>query len=121
MELKKKVKFHQVKYQYLTVFGGAFKFRNIFKFIFQAEILLANLISFCYGLAVGWLSSAVPILKSQKTTLQSGPLTLEQTMWLGGVFPLGGLVSNCIFGLLGNHFGRITALSFLAFPNIVNQ
>lgn len=75
----------------------------------------------CHGLAVGWLSSAVPILKSQDTPLRSGALTLTQTMWLGGVYPLGGFFGNCIFGVLINYFGRIPSMSFLALPNIVRR
>lgn len=75
----------------------------------------------CHGLAVGWLSAAVPILKSAETPLQSGPLTVGQTMWLGGVYPLGGFVGNCIFGVLVNYFGRIASMSLLALPNFVSE
>jgi len=98
--MKKIIKFNQVRYQYIIVFG-------------------VNIISFCHGFAVGWLSSAVPILKSDETPLLSGPMTLEQTMMLGGLYPLGGFLGNCVFAVLVNYFGRITSMSFLAFPNIV--
>ncbi|KAJ6642108.1 Facilitated trehalose transporter Tret1 [Pseudolycoriella hygida] len=100
VEPNKKVKFSDVKYQYLTV-------------------LAVNTISLCHGFAVGWLSAAVPILKSVDTSLRSGPLTVEQTMWLGGVYPLGGFFGNFIFGILGNYFGRVTTISLLALPNFV--
>lgn len=69
---------------------------------------------------MGWLSPAIPILKSKETPLQSGPLTLEQTMWLGGVYHIGAILGNCVFGVLVNYFGRITPMSLLAFPNIVS-
>lgn len=85
------------------------------------RFLIVNIISLCHGFAVGWLSAAVPILKSEDTPLQSGPLTVGQTMWLGGVYPLGGFVGNCIFGLLVNYFGRITSMSLLALPNFVSE
>ncbi|KAG4078315.1 hypothetical protein HA402_013025 [Bradysia odoriphaga] len=100
MEAKIKVKFSQVKYQYVTVLG-------------------VNLISLCHGFAVGWLSSAVPILKAEDTPLASGPLTVQQTMWLGGVYPLGGVVGNGVFGILANYFGRPMSMSLLALPNFI--
>ncbi|XP_037039363.1 facilitated trehalose transporter Tret1-like isoform X2 [Bradysia coprophila] len=97
---KIRVKFSQVKYQYITVLG-------------------VNLISLCHGFAVGWLSAAVPILKAEDTPLQSGPLTVQQTMWLGGVYPLGGVVGNGVFGILVNYFGRPMSMSLLALPNFI--
>lgn len=90
-------------------------------FVSSNDFLTVNIISLCHGFAVGWLSAAVPILKSEDTPLQSGPLTVEQTMWLGGVYPLGGFVGNCIFGILVNYFGRITSMSLLAIPNFVRR
>ncbi|XP_037039365.1 facilitated trehalose transporter Tret1-like isoform X4 [Bradysia coprophila] len=98
METKIKVKFSQVKYQYITILG-------------------VSIISLCHGFAVGWLSSAVPILKSEDTPLQSGPLTVQQTMWLGGVYSLGGAIGSGVFGILVNYFGRTTSMSLLAIPN----
>lgn len=120
METKKKVKFNQVKYQYITVLGGVNLFRCLCFSCQSERFLTVNIISLCHGFAVGWLSAAVPILKSDETPLQS-TLTVEQTMWLGGVYPLGGFVGNCLFGVLVNYFGLITSMSLLALPNFVRE
>lgn len=120
MEVRKKIQFNQVKYQYLTVLGGEPHLLFSFRCYLQT-LLLVNIISLCHGFAVGWLSAAVPILKSKGTPLQSGPLTVEQTMWLGGVYPLGGFVGNCVFGVLVNYFGRVASMSLLALPNFVSE
>lgn len=117
------VKFSQVKFQYVAVFGGLIESKILLRCLLQLKTLsfIVNIISFCHGFAVGWLSPATPILKSKDTPLLSGPLTLEQTMWLGGVYHMGAVLGNCVFGVLVNYFGRTTPMSLLALPNIVSR
>ncbi|KAJ6649968.1 Facilitated trehalose transporter Tret1, partial [Pseudolycoriella hygida] len=92
--------FSQIKFQYASVF-------------------VANIIAYSHGFGVGWLSSAIPTLRSDSTPLKSGPLTLEQISWLGGSFPLGALFGDLLFSLLLNFMGRKTSLMVMALPNLI--
>lgn len=79
----------------------------------------ANIISYSHGFGVGWLSSALPVLTSKDTPLKSGPLTLDEISWLGGVYPLGALFGDVLFSVLLNCMGRRSSMMALALPNIV--
>jgi hypothetical protein len=39
--------------------------------------LCCNLLSFAYGTSIGWASSSLPLLETNQTTLESGPLSKE--------------------------------------------
>lgn len=71
-------------------------------------------------MAIGWLSPNLPKLQSNETPLQSGPMTLSETSWIGSCFSIGAIVGNCVFGILSNYIGRKNTLCILALPNLVN-
>lgn len=82
---------------------------------------VANIISLCHGMAIGWLSPNLPKLQSDDSPLQTGPMTLSETSWIGSCFSIGAIVGNCIFGVLSNYIGRKNTLCILALPNLVNR
>lgn len=77
-----------------------------------------NIISFGHGLVLGWLSPTLPILQAENSPLATGPLTIEQTSWVGSLICAGGIVGNYIYSYLSNRFGRKFALNLLGFPQI---
>ncbi|XP_037050237.1 facilitated trehalose transporter Tret1-like [Bradysia coprophila] len=99
MENSEKLNFGQVKYQYLAV-------------------VCVNLVSFCQGFSIGWVSPSLQVLRSENSPLDSGPITLLETILLGAIPLLGGFIGIVLFSILTNHFGRITTITLLAFPNM---
>lgn len=77
-----------------------------------------NIISFGHGLVLGWLSPSLPLLQAHDSPLASGPLTIEQTSWVGSLICAGGIVGNYLYSFLSNRYGRKFALNLLAFPQI---
>lgn len=67
-------------------------------------------------MVLGWLSPVLPLLQSAESPLESGPLTVEQTSWVGCLICVGGLFGNYIYIFLSNKIGRKTAINLLAFP-----
>lgn len=51
----------------------------------------------------------------------SGPLTLEETSWLAGSYPLGALLGDVLFSVLLNYLGRKIPMMVLAIPNLVSE
>lgn len=89
------------------------------KYKFQLlATMCANLISISHGAACGWLSPALLVLQSSNTPLDSGPLSVYESSWLGSVLCLGGLCGNLTFGFIANKWGRKKALCLLAIPQI---
>lgn len=68
---------------------------------------------------MGWLSPYLPLLQSDSSPLTTGPISLEETSWIGAILCLGGVVGNSSFGFLCNWIGRKRAITLLAFPNMV--
>lgn len=113
---------NQIKFQYVAIFIGVTwhkKLRNKTFLKLKRHFPTANIICYSHGFGVGWLSSALPVLKSDKTPLQGGPLTLEQISWIGGAYPLGALLGDVLFSVLLNCMGRKSCMMALAIPNIV--
>ncbi len=81
--------------------------------------LPANIVSYSHGFGVGWLSSALIVLKSEETPLTTGPLTMQNESWLAGSYPLGALTGDILFSLLLKFMGRKTSMMALAIPNLV--
>lgn len=85
------------------------------------SVVVANLISICHGIAIGWLSPNIQKLRTSESPLTSGPLTLGQMSWLGSSFSLGAVIGNCLFGVLSTYIGRKHTLCILAVPNLVSD
>jgi len=79
-----------------------------------------NLMTFCFGLAVGWPSSTLIQLQSQETPLKSGPLTIDEASWTSSIMCLGGAVSTIFYGWISEKLGRKPSLLCLFFPTLVS-
>lgn len=78
----------------------------------------ANLLCLGYGLATGWTSAAVPLLKSQKTPLNNGPISNYEASVIGSILTIGGIFGTVIFGYVANKIGRKKSIFLMAFPQI---
>lgn len=101
-------------------------FERNFQFQYKFEIcnlynFTANIISVSHGCALGWLSPYLPLLQSDSSPLTTGPISLEETSWIGAILCVGGVVGNSLFGFLCNWIGRKRAITLLAFPNMVRS
>lgn len=71
------------------------------------------------GIMTGWASAALPILRSNATTLETGPITLEQASWIPALKSLTFVLNIPVFGFIANKLGRKWPLNFLAIPLLV--
>lgn len=73
-----------------------------------------------YGVGMGWLTTALPLLQSDDTPLETGPITTEQLSWAGSIISIGGLLGNFSFGYLTSLIGSRNAVLILGVPQMVN-
>ncbi len=87
----------------------------------QTIILPVNLVTFCQGYNSGWLSPSLQTLQSaEKSPLVSGAITTQQTMLLGILSSVGGLIGTIMFSSLSHYLGRVNSIRLLAFPTWVS-
>lgn len=82
-----------VKYQYFATFAGDFDTFSILVFIdvifkYWLFILfkIANIVTFNFGIGLGWFSPALPMLQSDESPLETGALTISDVSWIGSIF-----------------------------------
>lgn len=90
---------------------------NLCLFFFSR--ITANLIMLGHGCALGWVSPTLPLLQSVDTPLESGPLTIEETSWVGAILSIGGILGNLFYGCLMERIGTKKTIATLALPQIV--
>lgn len=78
-----------------------------------------NLISLSQGTAVGWTSPFLPILQSKETPLESGPVSNEETSWIGATLCIGAIIGTFLFGWMADKFGRKISACTVALPQMV--
>lgn len=81
---------------------------------------VGNIILMGYGVGMGWLTTAIPLLQSNETPLETGPMTTEQLSWAGSIISIGALIGNFLFGYCTNAMGSRNAVFFLGIPQMVN-
>ncbi|XP_052864417.1 uncharacterized protein LOC128271026 [Anopheles cruzii] len=79
---------------------------------------VVNIIALAHGTTLGWVSPSLPYLQSNETHLAGGPLTVEQTSWLGSSLCLGGMTGVVLFGALADRFGKRRALQLVTVPHV---
>lgn len=79
----------------------------------------ANLLCLGYGLATGWTSAAVPLLKSTGSPLESGAISNNEGSLIGSTLTIGGVLGTLIFGYIANTIGRKKSIFLIAFPQII--
>lgn len=73
-----------------------------------------------YGCAIGWLSMALPLLKSDNSPLSTGALSVNDVSWIGSSVSLGALTGNFIFGFIVTKIGARHAIFIIGFPQLVS-
>lgn len=71
--------------------------RKSFKRQYFATICV-DLLAFSYGASCGWSSAGIPILKSDETPLETGPISSEEASWITSGICIGGFVGNLLIG-----------------------
>ncbi|XP_050093676.1 uncharacterized protein LOC126576447 [Anopheles aquasalis] len=77
-----------------------------------------NIIALAHGGVLGWVSPSLAYLQSNGTHLAGGPLTVEQTSWLGSSLCIGGMIGVTLFGLLADYVGKRRALQCITVPHV---
>lgn len=70
---------------------------------------------------MGWLTMALPLLQSEETPLETGPITTEQVSWAGSIMSIGALLGNFTIGYLTNKIGSRHATFILGIPQMVSE
>lgn len=65
-------------------------------------------------------SPALTVLLSNSTPLVTGPLSNEELSWVGSMSSVGSVCGTIVFGIISVAFGPKCAMTFLAFPTIIN-
>lgn len=74
-----------------------------------------------FGCATGWLSTALPLLESDATPLETGKLTVAEMSWIGSVVALGAIVGNCLCGHIISIIGTKHTIFLIGFPQLVSN
>lgn len=109
--------------QYLCCFCGNFNFiqiklyavhfcvySSVICFDDQYFLFIVNITSLAYGLAVGWCSYNMPILLSDDSPMESGPVSIAQMSWIASIYCIGGAIGSFIFGFIADKIGRKNAI-----------
>lgn len=60
--------------------------------------VVMDLLAFSYGATCGWTSSSIPILKSDDTPLETGPISTADASWISSGICIGGFFGNLLIG-----------------------
>lgn len=61
-------------------------------------VIVMDLLAFSYGASCGWTSASIPILKSEETPFETGPISTNEASWIASGICVGGFVGNLIIG-----------------------
>ncbi|KAH8321728.1 hypothetical protein KR074_004284, partial [Drosophila pseudoananassae] len=78
-----------------------------------------NIISISYGAYCGWPSASILELASDKSPLETGPLTKHEQGWVASAVCLGGLFGAIFFVRLADKSGRKKSLLWMAVPSLL--
>lgn len=73
---------------------------------------------FSHGCIIGWVAPALTILSSDKTPLESGPITVEEQSWIGSMNCVGAIFGTFMFGCFTGFMGCKRAMAFLGIPAV---
>lgn len=78
------------------------------------------MLSFGYGLGLGWASPNVPFLLSTESPMVTGPITMDQSTWISSMFCLGGPFGTVAYSLLIDVIGRKWSLVIIGIPHAMS-
>lgn len=61
-------------------------------------VICLDLLAFSYGATCGWSSPSIPLLKSEETPLDTGPISIEEASWIVALQCVGGFAGNLVLG-----------------------
>jgi MFS family permease len=82
--------------------------------------LTMDLLAFSYGATCGWPSASLPLLKSDDTSLESGPITTNEASWIASGMCIGGFFGNLFIGWLSTRIGQKFSLCLVSVPQILS-
>ncbi|XP_063699027.1 facilitated trehalose transporter Tret1-like [Culicoides brevitarsis] len=83
-------------------------------------VICANLMTFNYGITVGWPSSTLPLLMSDETPLASGALTLFQVSCIGSILCIGGALGQMLYAWIADKYGRKPGMMMTFVPAVIH-
>lgn len=95
---------------------AVFKFKNIYANQVSAAFIV-NILTFCHGLAFGWVSPLIKLLHSEDTPLYR-PVTIDELSWIGANVCFGGIFGNIVAGVILDKIGRKWSIILLGIPQI---
>ncbi|XP_032680146.1 facilitated trehalose transporter Tret1-2 homolog [Odontomachus brunneus] len=81
-----------------------------------------NICIVAVGAMLGWTSPVLPMLEDDKRWVEGpldGPISKEQSSWVGSLVPAGTIFGSFIAGFLGEKFGRKRTLLFSLLPFLI--
>lgn len=112
-------KFRNFRNQYFAAYSGKIEFiLFLYFFLIFFFCRAANLLSFSHGCNLGWATNAILMLKSDKSPLASGPITLDQESWIGSMTSIGAIFGTFTSGYAAGRIGCKHTMAFLAIPSI---
>lgn len=67
-----------------------------------------------------WFAMALPLLQSDETPIESGPLTIDELSWAGSIVAIGALIGNILFGFIVKIIGSKNSTLFHGIPQLVS-
>lgn len=117
----------KVVFQAIATIVGKFKFNFwhlgqalLIRFLAGKYVRLANIAMLSQGCAIGWVSPSLPILRSDKSPLTTGPLNIREAAWVGSLLSLAAIVGTAIFGYLTKWIGSKRSLVVCVIPGFVS-
>ncbi|XP_069687043.1 facilitated trehalose transporter Tret1-2 homolog [Periplaneta americana] len=81
--------------------------------------VIVNLAAFSNGCVTGWTSPMLPVLQSNDTPLEDGPVSNEAGSWLGSLMCLGSILATPIYFYTSHRYSRKFTGYLIAVPVIV--
>jgi MFS family permease len=83
--------------------------------------VFANLSTFAFGIALGWVAPNIPRLQSVDTPLaDKHVLDWNEISWVSSLYLVGGAVSSLFHGWTAERFGRKVTIILTAVSQIVS-
>lgn len=83
-------------------------------------VLVANLTTISFGIAVGWPSGNLLLLSSEKSPLKTGAISVFEASWISSVICLGGAIGTIFYGWFVEVIGRKKAMMSIFIPDVVS-
>lgn len=95
---------------------------NVFIRTLKVKLFFAVYIGSIFsGFSFGWLSPVINVLSSTNTPLSSGPITVVERAWIGGLLHATAVIGSLIYGVLVPYTGVKKALNFTILPGVVSS